>query len=221
MMRETNLHQIAMSTVSSASSRERRRLLLDVLLPVAALILLGAAVNVFLINRAGATLDREAERTQKQIVSSMAKRLLIKLDRFVGDFALWDEFYEYSDAEKYPDEWSDANMGPYIADAFDASGAWVLTEDDRLIYSWSEDPEKDPVKIFDSGPDLKRLAQAARDLPDREGSSNPVSAFIVENGTVHIAAAAVITPVTSPDLVAIENKKRNVFIVMSDLDATG
>ncbi len=221
MMRETNLHQSAMSTVSSASSRERRRLLLDVLLPVAALILLGAAVNVFLINRAGATLDREAERTQKQIVSSMAKRLLIKLDRFVGDFALWDEFYEYSDAEKYPDEWSDANMGPYIADAFDASGAWVLTEDDRLIYSWSEDPEKDPVKIFDSGPDLKRLAQAARDLPDREGSSNPVSAFIVENGTVHIAAAAVITPVTSPDLVAIENKKRNVFIVMSDLDATG
>ena len=210
-----------MSTPSSASSRERRRLLLDVLLPVAALILLGAAVNVFLINRAGSTLDEEAARTQKQIVSSMAKRLLIKLDRFVGDFALWDEFYTYSDQESYPDDWRDANMGPYIADAFDASGAWVITEDDRLLYSWAEDPAKDATAIYNAGPDLKRLVQAARDLPAREGSSNPISAFIVENGTVHIAAAAVITPVTSADLVAIQNKKRNVFIVMSDLDATG
>lgn len=194
---------------------------MDVLLPVAALILLGAAVNVFLINRAGATLDEEAARTQKQIVSSMAKRLLIKLDRFVGDFALWDEFYLYSDEESYPDDWREANMGTYQADAFDASGSWVLSEDDRLIYSWVEDPEKDAAAVFNSGPDLKRLAQAARDLPAREGSSNPVSAFIVENGTVHIAAAAVITPVTSADLVAIQDKKRNVFIVMSDLDATG
>ncbi len=210
-----------MSTASTASNRERRRLLLDVLLPVAALILLGAAVNVFLINRAGQTLDTEAARTQKQIVSSMAKRLLIKLDRFVGDFALWDEFYTYSDAENYPDDWRDANMGPYIADAFDASGAWVLTEDNRLIYSWSEDSAKDAEAIYHSGPDLQRLADAARNLPDREGSSNPVSAFIVENGTVHIAAAAVITPVTSADMLAIPNKKRNVFIVMSDLDATG
>lgn len=153
--------QSAMPTASSASSRERRRLLLDVLLPVAALILLGAAVNVFLINRAGATLDDEAGRTQKQIVSSMAKRLLIKLDRFVGDFALWDEFYAHSVAETYPVEWSDANLGPYIADAFDASGAWVITEDERLIYSWTEDPSKDSDAVYQSGPDLKRLAQAA------------------------------------------------------------
>jgi signal transduction histidine kinase len=209
-----------MSTASSASSRERRRLLLDVLLPVAALILLGAAVNVFLINRAGATLDDEAGRTQKQIVSSMTKRLLVKLDRFVGDFALWDEFYTYSEEEKYPVEWSDANLGPYIADAFDASGAWVVSEDGRLLYSWSEDPSKDPVAIYNSGPDLKRMAQVARDLPDREGSSNPVSAYISENGVVHIAAAAVIVP-TSPEMVAKSDKPRNVFIVMSDLDATG
>ena len=117
-------------------------------------------------------------------------------------------------------EWSDANLGPYIADAFDASGAWVITEDERLIYSWTEDPSKDSDAVYQSGPDLKRLAQAARDLPDREGSSNPVSAYIVENGQVHIAAAAVIVP-TSPDMVAIEDKPRNVFIVMSDLDATG
>lgn len=210
-----------MSTASSASTRERRRLLLDVLLPVAALILLGAAVNVFLINRAGSTLDDEAARTQKQIVSSMAKRLLIKLDRFVGDFALWDEFYTYSDNESYPDDWREANMGDYIGDTFDASGAWVLTEDDRLLYSWVQDTAKDPVAVFNGGPDLKHLAQAARDLPAREGSANPVSAFIVENGTVHIAAAAVITPVTSAELVSIQDKKRNVFIVMSDLDATG
>lgn len=209
-----------MSTASSASTRERRRLLLDVLLPVAVLILLGAAVNVFLINRAGATLDDEAERTQTQIVSSMAKRLLIKLDRFVGDFALWDEFYSHTAEENYPVEWSDANLGPYIADAFDASGAWVISEDGRLLYSWLEDPTKDPVEIYNSGPDLKRLAQVARDLPDRDGSSNPVSSYVVENGTMHIAAAAVIVP-TSPEMVALADKPRNVFIVMSDLDATG
>lgn len=218
---EDILLDLRMAIASSTNTRERRRLLLNVLLPVAALIILGAAVNVFLINRAGATLDDEAERTQKQIVSSMAKRLLIKLDRFVGDFALWDEFYNYSDQESYPTEWSEANLGPYIADAFDASGAWVVSEDGQILYSWVEDPAMDPIAVFNSGPDLKRMAAAARNLPDREGSSNPVSAYIVENGQVHIAAAAVIVPVTSADMVAIQNKKRNVFIVMSDLDATG
>jgi signal transduction histidine kinase len=193
-----------------AHSRHSRGLLRHILVPALLLIVLGAAANIWLVFNAASALDREAEKAQHQMVSSVAKRLLERLQKVAGDYAWWDDLYLAARDGIQPD-WAAENLGPYLHSAFALSAVYVIGEDGAGLYGWDESgaPMADPARV----PGLSALIARTRAAPLDNGST-PLSSFVVLNGAVHLAAASVIVP-TSGGLSA--GAHRNVLLVISNV----
>jgi signal transduction histidine kinase len=187
----------------TTTTRERRRLLGQVFVPVAALMILAAAVNLWLVWRAAATLDTQEAESAQQIVSAVAKRALDKLDRFVGDYAWWDELYTNARDGVAPG-WAAANLGPYFNETQSVTAVWVLSATGEPLYRWSKGPQM-PTAPMD-------LARAAAASAPADGTA-PVSGFAVIDGRAAIAAAAVIVPTSGRTP---SGGPRNILLVVAD-----
>ncbi|BCW90708.1 Sensor histidine kinase RcsC [Alphaproteobacteria bacterium SO-S41] len=204
-----------MSPASVAEIRERRGLLRHVLVPVAGLLLLIAAINGILIDRVADTLNQKALITQSQSVDSVLKRFRLKLETTTGDYALWDEFYQATRGSDLAG-WAKANLGDRVRQTFGATEVWVVDDEGRILYSWSENGE-DSGRRFLASHSLKTLAEAALARPETDGAS-ALSGFAAFDGEAQIVAAAVISPFTD-QLRAENGRAHNVFIVASAINA--
>lgn len=206
-----------MSAALQTSSKERRRLLRQVLVPVAALIIMAVLVNVFLVLRAAELVDSERAAAQRQSVASVIKRLPSKLARFAGDYALWDEFYLEMQRPSI-ESWAEENLGPYIGPTFGVTETWLVSSSDEVIYGWSSD-SPDPIAAYNEADGLRNFVEAARSEPDGD-VSRPIAGHVVLHGKLHTAVAVVLLP-SSPDLLSDPQRPRNVFVVLSDVEQTG
>lgn len=187
----------------ATTAYRRQRLLRQVLVPVAALMILAAAVNVWLVWRAAATLDAQQAQSTRQIVAAVAKRALDKLHRFVGDYGWWDELYVNA-RDGIGGEWAENNLGPYFSDTQGVAAVWILTADDRLLYTWTKDRQPRSIPIA--------MARQAVAVAPADGTA-PASGYAIVDGRVMITAATVIVPTNGKTPLG---GPRNILLVMAD-----
>ncbi len=204
-----------MSPAATAASRERRRLLGHVLVPVALLLFLAAALNGALIGRIGETLDEKQRLSQSQSVASVMKRLRLRQESFAGDYAWWDEFY-LATRDGRAAAWGEDNLGPSTDDSWGAAATLIFDERGRMLYGWSKAGEARAAGLAVETA-VARLRGAALAMPEREGT-NATSAFALISGQPHIIAASVIAPV-DPSLRNEARRPRNVFVALTPVDA--
>ena len=204
-----------MSPAVSAASRERRRLLRHVLVPVALLLCLAAALNGVLIGRIGETLDDELRAAQSQSVASVMKRLRLKQESFAGDYAWWDEFY-LAIRDGRAVEWGQENLGPSTADSWGATATVVFDERGRTLYAWSEEGDAHASQLTLETA-VARMRRAALAMPERDGT-NATSGFAMIGGAPYIVAAAVVVPVDGA-LRREARRPRNVFVAFTPVES--
>jgi signal transduction histidine kinase/sensor domain CHASE-containing protein len=185
-------------------------------LSVVALLCLGGLVIGSLIVIAARSQDRLLAERAAGLARAVVAERQVELGRTTRDYAWWDDAYVH--LTETPDvAWAEANIGPYLHDAFDVNVATVLHPDGRPVLSFMRGaavPADLPIE-FEGG--LDRLTAATLQSP----LDQPLAAtgLLAIEGQIHLVAVAPITPVdgalNSP---AAPPGARNLLVLTQALD---
>jgi signal transduction histidine kinase len=143
------------------------------------------------------SLDRSAEASARQMAQSLLAQTRGDLAKVARDVSRSDRLRRGIGAGA-----ADPNFGRYLARTFDLSSSWIIDPSNATIYGRIGD-ETTAATAFDVMPSgLESLVQRARAAPGNE--PNSVHGLLLFNGSVHVVAAAQITPTepTSEQLLA-------------------
>jgi signal transduction histidine kinase len=185
-------------------------------LSVVALLCLGSLVIGSLILVAAQSQDRLIAERAADLARAVLDERQVELGRVTRDYAWWDDAYIH--LTKEPDAtWAEANIGPYLKDAFGINVATVLRADGQPALSFMRGtavPGDLPIE-FEGG--LEKLIAAAQQSP--LDAPQPVTGLLAIEGQVHLVAVAPITPLDSTLKSQItEPGARNLLVLTQELD---
>jgi sensor domain CHASE-containing protein len=185
-------------------------------LSVVALLCLGSLVIGSLILVAAQSQDRLIAERAADLARAVLSERQVELGRIVRDYAWWDD--AYINLTETPDAtWAEANIGPYLNDAFDVSIATVLRPDGHPVFSFMRGaavPTDLPID-FEGG--LEQLAAAVQhSSPD---DPQVATGLLTIEGEIHLVAVAPITPEKGSPLVpALPPGARNLLVLTQELN---
>lgn len=183
-------------------------------MPVVLLLLMAVALNGVLIGQIGETLDERQSVSQSQSVGSIMKRLRLRQQSFVGDYAWWDDIY-LAARDGDAAAWGRENLDATTQDAWGNTGSFIFDERGKVLYGWSTDGPAAAGHIAIDGA-VAAIRRAALAMPERDGT-NAISSFGLIEGRAYIMAASVIVPVDQ-GLQNDARRPRNVLIALTPVE---
>jgi signal transduction histidine kinase/sensor domain CHASE-containing protein len=186
-------------------------------LSVVALLCLGGLVIVSLIVTAARSQDRLLAERAADLARAVVAERQVELGRTTRDYAWWDDAYVH--LTETPDAaWAEANIGPYLRDAFDVNVATVLRPDGRPVFSFMRGAAVPPDLPIEFEGGLERLIAAAQQSPPDEPQAAATGLLAIE-GQIHLVAVAPITPEeAAPESPAAPPGARNLLVLTQALD---
>lgn len=125
-----------MATIARLSAmRLQRRFAGRVGTPVLAALILACLISMGAVLWAAARLDRAAVSANQELLARVLALFERTMRRQVRDYAAWDETFEAVHL-RLNEDWAEANLGPWLAQAFDIDFTFVMGPDGRTRYAW-------------------------------------------------------------------------------------
>lgn len=182
--------------------------------PVAIAALLSLAVVLTLIWVAARGQDDVAAQSSADLMRTVLSELKNDLGKLAYDHSWWNEAI-VNLIEQPNSEWAGANIGDYVAEIFDVSDTFVLSEDDRTLYAYEGGVPSRVVAETYLGPGLARLVMAARAAPMAE--PEPAVGILAHEGKFHMVAVSALTP-ERPDNAQLAYRVRPVLLHSFDIN---
>ena len=203
-----------MQDVSNAGRPTLRHILISfVLILVISVVLIGGLVIIAAQSQRRIAIDDSIHLT-RSVLAGIQRRLADQL----LDYSYWDESVANLVTTPNP-EWADHNVGIYMHDKFGIATSFVLDADNRPVYAMIGGKRSGvmPFDHFTGG--LDKLLARTRGNPLTE-PPKPATGLLFVGGTVHIAAASVITDFYPAGQPQAEIGTGSVLVFTKALDAT-
>ncbi|KQN48797.1 diguanylate cyclase [Pseudomonas sp. Leaf48] len=179
---------------------------------LAGVFVLASGSLVYLANDLDHTEQVESAFYTKKAVQSLEKSVRAT----VKDYAFWGETYKYLHVQVDPD-WAYVrqNLGPSLYPDFGFRGVFVVSDDNRTVYSVVEGKLSSVAAADWLKQSIAPILEKAR---EGEQAETPITAFIDIAGVPALVAAAAITPGTDPTVEA-DARPASVLIFVDFLDS--
>ena len=203
-----------MQDVSKSGRPSLRHILFSfVLILVISVVLIGGLVVIAAQSQRQIAIEDSVHLT-RSVLAGIQRRLADQL----LDYSYWDE--SVANLVTKPNlEWADHNVGIYMHDKFGIATSFVLDADDRPVYAMIGGKRSGvtPFSYFTGG--LDKLLAMTRANPLTE-PPKPATGLLFVGGTVHIAAASVITDFYPAGQPQAEIGTGSILVFTKALDAT-